>query len=124
MVYDTFFENFDRQRFLKIPLKNCNKSHRRQLLEFVEISRTLIIQDYKGKFRFAVSDEEEFADELQSVGLGDSGLEQNVLAFGYDGKKYPMDPDRFDGDFDENFAEFMEELNYGNHMISFRFERT
>ncbi|KAK5974668.1 Thioredoxin domain-containing protein [Trichostrongylus colubriformis] len=73
-----------------------------------------VAQKYqKEKYRFAVADEEEFQDELQSVGLADSGLEHNVIAFGYDGKKYPMDPNEFDGDFDENLEGFMKKLSTG-----------
>uniref|UniRef100_A0A914WED8 Protein disulfide-isomerase n=1 Tax=Plectus sambesii TaxID=2011161 RepID=A0A914WED8_9BILA len=70
-----------------------------------------LAQPYMEKFRFAISDEEEFAKELEEVGLGDSGLEHNVLVFGYDGKKYPMDPKQYDGDFDENFPEFMKKIS-------------
>ncbi|VDO61419.1 unnamed protein product [Haemonchus placei] len=73
-----------------------------------------VAQKYqKDKYRFAVADEEEFQDELQNVGLGDSGLEHNVVVFGYDGKKYPMDPNEFDGDFDENLEEFMKKISAG-----------
>ncbi|KAL6727613.1 hypothetical protein Aduo_009476 [Ancylostoma duodenale] len=73
-----------------------------------------IAQKYqKDKYRFAVSDEEEFADELQSVGLADSGLEHNVVAFGYDGKKYPMDPNEFDDELEENLEGFMKKISAG-----------
>lgn len=47
------------------------------------------------------------------VGLGDSGLEHNVLVFGYDGKKYPMRPDEFDGELAENLPAFMKKLSSG-----------
>ncbi|PIO70973.1 protein disulfide-isomerase domain protein [Teladorsagia circumcincta] len=73
-----------------------------------------IAQKYqKDKYRFAVADEEEFEDELKNVGLGDSGLEHNVIVFGYDGKKYAMDPEEFDGDFDENLEGFMKKISAG-----------
>ncbi|CAJ0600087.1 unnamed protein product [Cylicocyclus nassatus] len=73
-----------------------------------------IAQKYqKDNYYFAVADEEEFADELQDVGLGDSGLEHNVLAFGHDGKKYPMDPEEFDGELEENLEAFMKKLSAG-----------
>lgn len=65
------------------------------------------------KYRFAVADEEEFASELTSLGLGDSGLEHNVVAFGVDGKKYPMNSEEFDGELEENLEAFMEKLNKG-----------
>lgn len=49
------------------------------------------------------------------VGLGDSGLEHNVIVFGFDGKKYPMDPEEFDGDLDENLSGFMKKISSGMH---------
>ncbi|VDN81419.1 unnamed protein product [Brugia pahangi] len=67
----------------------------------------------KNKYHFAISDESEFADELIAVGLGDSGLEHNVLVFGYDGKKYPMRPNEFDDELSENLQAFMEKLSSG-----------
>ncbi|CAB3403430.1 unnamed protein product [Caenorhabditis bovis] len=73
-----------------------------------------VAQKYqKDKYRFAVADEEEFAKELEELGLGDSGLEHNVVVFGYDGKKYPMDPEEFDGDLDENLEAFMKKISSG-----------
>jgi len=67
----------------------------------------------KSKYRFAIADEEEFAKELADIGLGDSGLEHNVIIFGVDGKKYPMDPAVFDGDLEENLPAFMKQINAG-----------
>ncbi|VDO24938.1 unnamed protein product [Onchocerca flexuosa] len=67
----------------------------------------------KDKYHFAISDENEFADELAAVGLGDSGLEHNVLVFGNDGKKYPMRPNEFDGELTENLSAFMKKLSSG-----------
>uniref|UniRef100_A0AC35U9B3 Protein disulfide-isomerase n=1 Tax=Rhabditophanes sp. KR3021 TaxID=114890 RepID=A0AC35U9B3_9BILA len=73
-----------------------------------------VANEYKdSKYRFAVADEEEFGKELAEVGLGDSGLEQNVIIFGFDGKKYPMDPNVYDGELDENLAQFMKDTNTG-----------
>ncbi|CAK5027058.1 unnamed protein product [Meloidogyne enterolobii] len=68
---------------------------------------------HKGKFYFAVADEEEFAKELEAVGLGTSGLEQNVIIFGIDGKKYPMDPDKYDEDLEENLIAFLKDFGKG-----------
>ncbi|CAD5221012.1 unnamed protein product [Bursaphelenchus xylophilus] len=65
------------------------------------------------KFRFAVSHEEEFARELQEVGLGDSGLEHNVICFGFDGKKYPMRPEIYDEELEENLEAFMKDISAG-----------
>uniref|UniRef100_A0A915PKR5 Protein disulfide-isomerase n=1 Tax=Setaria digitata TaxID=48799 RepID=A0A915PKR5_9BILA len=67
----------------------------------------------KDNYHFAISDEEEFADELTAVGLGDSSLEHNVLVFGYDGKKYPMRPDEFDDELVDNLPIFMKKLSSG-----------
>ncbi|PIO70971.1 protein disulfide-isomerase domain protein [Teladorsagia circumcincta] len=72
-----------------------------------------VAQKYEDKYRFAVADEEQFEDELRKAGLGDSGLEHNVIMFAKDGKKYPMDPKEFYGEFDENFEEFMEKISTG-----------
>uniref|UniRef100_A0A915NLJ0 Thioredoxin domain-containing protein n=1 Tax=Meloidogyne floridensis TaxID=298350 RepID=A0A915NLJ0_9BILA len=65
------------------------------------------------KFYFAVADEEEFAKELEAVGLGTSGLEQNVIIFGIDGKKYPMDSDKYDEDLEENLVTFLKDFVKG-----------
>ncbi|KAI1717324.1 thioredoxin domain-containing protein [Ditylenchus destructor] len=65
------------------------------------------------KFRFAIADEEEFAQELNDLGLGDSGLEHNVVVFGVDGKKYAMDPDEFDSELEENLEAFLSKVNKG-----------
>ncbi|KAK6740994.1 hypothetical protein RB195_009069 [Necator americanus] len=73
-----------------------------------------IAQKYqKDEYIFAVSDEEEFAEELESVGLADSGLEHNVIAFEYDSKKYPMDPNEFDDELEENLEGFMKKISGG-----------
>lgn len=69
------------------------------------------------KFTFAVADETEFERELRDLGLGDSGLEHNVVVFGADGRKYPMKQEEFDGDFDENLEEFMQRITKGKQMI-------
>lgn len=45
--------------------------------------------------------------------MGDSGLEHNVIAFGYDGKKYPMRPEIYDEELEENLAAFMKDLSSG-----------
>lgn len=54
---------------------------------------------------------------LFQVGLGDSGLEHNVLVFGYDGKKYPMRPDEFDDELAENLSAFMKRLSSGTKIL-------
>ncbi|KAK6009297.1 thioredoxin [Ostertagia ostertagi] len=44
---------------------------------------------------------------------GDSGLEHNVVLFGSDGKKYPMDSKEFDGDLEKNLEGFMKKVIAG-----------
>uniref|UniRef100_A0A915ETN3 Protein disulfide-isomerase n=1 Tax=Ditylenchus dipsaci TaxID=166011 RepID=A0A915ETN3_9BILA len=65
------------------------------------------------KYHFAVADEQEFEQELNDLGLGDSGLEHNVVVFGVDGKKYPMNPDEFDDGLEENLQAFLAMINKG-----------
>uniref|UniRef100_A0A914H4U7 Protein disulfide-isomerase n=1 Tax=Globodera rostochiensis TaxID=31243 RepID=A0A914H4U7_GLORO len=67
----------------------------------------------KQKYHFAVADEEEFSQELNSVGLGTSGLEQNVIVFGVDGKKYPMDPEKYDENLEDNLVSFLKDIGQG-----------
>ncbi|KAJ1347773.1 hypothetical protein KIN20_002926 [Parelaphostrongylus tenuis] len=106
-------------RYNKLPLVvvyyNADFSLQyREGSEFWRQKVLAVAQKYqKDKYHFAVADEEEFANELESVGLGDSGLEHNIVVFGYDGKKYPMDPNEFDGDFDENLEGFMKKISSG-----------
>ncbi|GMR42615.1 hypothetical protein PMAYCL1PPCAC_12810 [Pristionchus mayeri] len=68
----------------------------------------------KDKYKFAVADEDEFSKELQELGLGDSGLEHNVVVFGADNKKYPMNPEEFDEELDENLEAFMKKISSGH----------
>ncbi|KAF8358966.1 hypothetical protein PRIPAC_93961 [Pristionchus pacificus] len=68
----------------------------------------------KDKYKFAVADEDEFAKELQELGLGDSGLEHNVVVFGADNKKYPMNPEEFEDELDENLEAFMKKISSGH----------
>lgn len=77
------------------------------------IQLILLFQYKNDKYTFAISNEEEFGHELQETGLGDSGLEHNVIAFGFDGKKYPMRPEIYDEELDENLEAFMKDLNSG-----------
>ncbi|KRZ77654.1 putative protein disulfide-isomerase A4 [Trichinella papuae] len=70
-----------------------------------------VAKDYP-KYTFAISDEEEFQDELKEVKLDDSGLDVNVIVFGIDGRKFTLDPD--EDDFSEDvFRKFMKNLNDG-----------
>ncbi|CAD6187962.1 unnamed protein product [Caenorhabditis auriculariae] len=106
-------------RYTKFPLVvvyyNADFSLQyREGSEFWRQKVLAVAQKYqKDKYRFAVADEEEFSKELEEIGLGDSGLEHNIVVFGYDGKKYPMNPEEFDGDLDENLEEFMKKISSG-----------
>lgn len=51
---------------------------------------------------------------MDAVGLGTSGLEQNVVVFGVDGKKYPMDPDKYDEELEQNLEAFLADIGKGN----------
>ncbi|GAA6077861.1 protein disulfide-isomerase A4 [Tachysurus ichikawai] len=56
------------------------------------------------EYTFAIADEEDYADELKSLGLSDSGEEVNVGILGEEGKKYPMEPEEFDSDVLREFV--------------------
>lgn len=106
-------------RYSKLPLVVVyyNADFSIQYIEGSEFWRQKVLplanKYLKDKYQFAVADEEEFAKELDELNLGDSGLEHNVVAFGFDGKKYPMNPEEFDGDLVENLELFMKKLGRG-----------
>jgi len=52
---------------------------------------------------FALSDEDAYAKEMESVGLGDTGEDLNAVIFADDGR-YPMPPS---DDFEDDFAAFL-----------------
>uniref|UniRef100_A0A0N5A4U9 Protein disulfide-isomerase n=1 Tax=Parastrongyloides trichosuri TaxID=131310 RepID=A0A0N5A4U9_PARTI len=113
-------------RYTKLPL--CvvyyNVDFSPQYREGTQYWRKKILKvakKYKSsKYSFAVADETEFERELAEIGLGDSGLEHNVIVFGYDGKKYPMDPEKYDGDIEENLENFMKDINSGKVKAHFK----
>ncbi|XP_039257318.2 protein disulfide-isomerase A4-like [Styela clava] len=54
---------------------------------------------------FAIASEDEFNDELQKAGLGDSSEDINVIAFDKEEKRYPMEPtDEFDSEVLSEFV--------------------
>lgn len=55
------------------------------------------------EYTFAIADEEDYADELKSLGLSESGEEVNVGILGEGGKKYAMEPEEFDSDVLRSF---------------------
>ncbi|XP_017309171.1 protein disulfide-isomerase A4 [Ictalurus punctatus] len=56
------------------------------------------------EYTFAIADEEDYADELKSLGLSESGEEVNVGILGEGGKKYAMEPEEFDTDVLQEFV--------------------
>ena len=67
---------------------------------FVREKLVEVAKDYPNHaILFAVSDETEFADELESLGLADSGVDVNVALWGDKDKKFVMEPtDNLDSD--------------------------
>lgn len=63
--------------------------------------------------RFAMSDEEEYSQELKDAGLGESGLEVNVVAYGINKRRHPMSPEKYDEFDEEAFKEFLDEFSEG-----------
>ncbi|XP_048859390.1 protein disulfide-isomerase A4-like [Brienomyrus brachyistius] len=56
------------------------------------------------EYTFAIADEEDYADELKSLGLSESGEEVNVGILADGGKKYAMEPEEFDADVLREFV--------------------
>ncbi|CAL1596833.1 unnamed protein product [Knipowitschia caucasica] len=56
------------------------------------------------EYTFAIADEEDYADELKSLGLSDSGEEVNAAILGDGGKKYSMEPEEMDSDVLSDFV--------------------
>ncbi|XP_041924295.1 protein disulfide-isomerase A4 [Alosa sapidissima] len=56
------------------------------------------------EYTFAIADEEDYSDELKSLGLSDSGEEVNAVILGDGGKKYAMEPEEFDSEVLRDFV--------------------
>lgn len=56
------------------------------------------------EYTFAIADEEDYAEELKSLGLSESGEEVNVGILADGGKKYAMEPEEVDADVLEEFV--------------------
>ncbi|XP_062377299.1 protein disulfide-isomerase A4 [Sardina pilchardus] len=56
------------------------------------------------EYTFAIADEEDYADELKSLGLSDSGEDVNAAILGDGGKKYAMEPEELDSDVLRDFV--------------------
>ncbi|XP_076617878.1 protein disulfide-isomerase A4 [Chaetodon auriga] len=56
------------------------------------------------EYTFAIADEEDFADELKSLGLGESGEEVNVGILADGAKKFAMEPEELDSEVLRDFV--------------------
>ncbi|XP_034017272.1 protein disulfide-isomerase A4-like [Thalassophryne amazonica] len=56
------------------------------------------------EYTFAIADEEDYSDELKSLGLSESGEEVNVGILSDGGKKFAMEPDDFDAEVLRDFV--------------------
>ncbi|XP_068603841.1 protein disulfide-isomerase A4 [Brachionichthys hirsutus] len=56
------------------------------------------------EYVFAIADEEDFADELKSLGLSESGEEVNVGILADGGKRFAMEPEEFDSEVLRDFV--------------------
>lgn len=70
-------------------------------------------KDYP-EYTFAIADEEDFADELKSLGLSESGEEVNVAILADGGKKYAMEPEEFDS---EVLSDFVKAFKKGERLF-------
>ncbi|KAM4606367.1 protein disulfide-isomerase A4 [Polymixia lowei] len=56
------------------------------------------------EYTFAIADEEDYSDEMKSLGLSESGEEINVGILGDGGRKYAMEPEEFDSEVLRDFV--------------------
>lgn len=71
-----------------------------------------VAKDYKGRITFAVSNEEEFEEDLKQLNLDDSGEDVNVGFFESESIRYRMEPVE---DFSaEELKNFIEDVLDGN----------
>lgn len=56
------------------------------------------------EYMFAIADEEDYAEELKSLGLSESGEEVNVGILADGGKKFAMEPEEFDSEVLREFV--------------------
>ncbi|XP_029314163.1 protein disulfide-isomerase A4 [Cottoperca gobio] len=67
-------------------------------------SKVLEVANDFPEYTFAIGDEEDYAEELKSLGLSDSGEEVNVGILADGGKKFAMEPEEFDADVLRDFV--------------------
>lgn len=56
------------------------------------------------EYTFAIADEEDYAEELKSLGLSESGEEVNVGILADGGKKFAMEPEELDSEVLRDFV--------------------
>lgn len=56
------------------------------------------------EYTFAIADEEDYGEELKSLGLSESGEEVNVAILADGGKKYAMEPEELDAEVLRDFV--------------------
>lgn len=66
------------------------------------------------EYTFAIADEEDYSEELKSLGLSDGGEEVNAAILADDGKKYAMEPEEFDS---EVLRDFVVAFKKGEEML-------
>lgn len=89
-------------------------------------SKVLDVAKEFPEYTFAIADEEDYAEELKSLGLSESGEEVNVGILADGGKKYAMEPEEFDSDVLRDFVKafkkgrrvVMSAVNDGNQKIT------
>lgn len=57
------------------------------------------------EYTFTIADEQDYADELKSLGLSESGEEVNVGILGEGGRRYALEPEEFDSDVLRDFVQ-------------------
>ncbi|XP_026217553.1 protein disulfide-isomerase A4 [Anabas testudineus] len=67
-------------------------------------SKVLEVAKEFPEYTFAIADEEDYADELKSLGLSESGEEVNVGILADGGKKFAMEPEEFDSEVLRDFV--------------------
>ncbi|XP_053715667.1 protein disulfide-isomerase A4 isoform X1 [Synchiropus splendidus] len=67
-------------------------------------SKVLEVANDFPEYTFAIADEEDYADELKSLGLSESGEEVNVAILADGGKKFAMEPEELDSDVLRDFV--------------------
>lgn len=56
------------------------------------------------EYTFAIADEEDYGEELKSLGLSESGEEVNVAILADGGRKYAMEPEELDAEVLRDFV--------------------